>query len=78
VTTAELAARVGVTPAAMREMLEESQAAGIVEPSPSGWRITPRAEREYGPALRALDLPGVPDESRPARHAGIRSFGTAA
>ena len=36
VTTRELADGVGVTPAAMLELLEESRAAGVVEPSSTG------------------------------------------
>lgn len=77
-TTLELAGRVGVSLEAMSELLEESRAAGIIEPSPSGWRLTPAGERDYGPALRALGLP-ADDRSGPARRPGeLRRFDVAA
>jgi hypothetical protein len=62
----ELAERVGVPVDRMREILEESRAMGIVEPTPRGWRLTPEAAMELGPALRDLSLPSD-DASRPAR-----------
>jgi hypothetical protein len=77
VTTHELAARVGVTPEVMRELLEESRDAGVVEPSPAGWRLSPAAERDFGAALRALGLPGD-DYSTPARRAHSRDLRPAA
>jgi hypothetical protein len=70
--TAELADRVGITPAAMLELLEESMAAGVVEPSEHGWRLTPGAREHYGAALGAFCLPSADDLSTPARHADTR------
>ena len=67
VTTAELADRVGISRAAMLELLRESEAAGIVEPSSSGWRLTPGAEERFGDALRGLTLP-ADDRSTSAAH----------
>ena len=70
-TTAELAARIGVDPTALLELLRESEAAGIVEPSPSGWRVTASAELRHGAALRGLSWPSD-DRTRPAGRGGIR------
>jgi hypothetical protein len=66
----ELAERVGVPVDRMREILEESRAMGIVEPTSRGWRLTPAAAKDLGPALRDLSLPSH-DLSRPAPHRDV-------
>jgi hypothetical protein len=38
----------------VEELMRESEAAGIVERNDDGWRLTERAERQYGAALRGL------------------------
>lgn len=54
-TVAEVAARTGVPPAAVRELVEEDARRGVVERAErDGWRLTPAAERRYGAALRNL------------------------
>lgn len=76
-TTRELADRVGISFEEMAELLAESRAMGVVMPTEHGWKMTPRAQKQYGAALLALSLPRD-DASRPARHAGTADFEEAA
>jgi hypothetical protein len=57
ITTSDLAARLRLPADYIEEMLGESQAGGIVERRADGWRLTPRAERRWGPALRGMTNP---------------------
>jgi hypothetical protein len=63
---AELAAAVRrqgleATTESMTALLEESEAMGVVERTGDAWKLTSRAERRYGQALRNLAL-GTDDE----------------
>lgn len=56
-TTAQLAVRLDLGDRRVAELLLELRDAGLAEPSPNGWKLTPAAESRYGDALRSLDLP---------------------
>lgn len=50
----ELAKSTGRSPRLLLQLLEEERARGVVQEEGGRWRLTPRAERELGWALRAL------------------------
>jgi len=53
-TTRQLARGLEIRDYKLEKMLAESEAGGIVERGPGGWRLTERAEREFGPVLRGV------------------------
>jgi Mn-dependent DtxR family transcriptional regulator len=53
-TSADLGRRLGLSPRAVEDLLDESERAGLVERHADGWRLTARAERKFGPHLRGL------------------------
>lgn len=50
----EIAQAIGLSTAAVQELLSSEARRGIVVRGPGGWRLTTDAERRYGHALRAL------------------------
>jgi DNA-binding IclR family transcriptional regulator len=70
-TTAAIADRLGLPVRQAAELLAELEAAGHLEPSLHGWRLTAEAELAYGAALRrlrtVLDADGTP-ATRSADH----------
>lgn len=64
ISALELAERVRCGSRAMSTLLEELRAAGYVERSAAGWRLTRGAEVEFGAALRGWSPEDVDDSSK--------------